>query len=68
MKKRYLDLIAISYPMSNRAYVIAVNNKVLEDEGQTANNQVDINTGLEPETENILRAAGLFNWANRRIR
>ena len=67
MVKRYKDLIKIGYPMSNRAYVVAVNNHVLEDEGQVANNDVDINS-LEPETENILVAAGLFNKANKDIR
>ena len=68
MKKKYLDLVKIGYPLSNRAYAIAVNNKVLEDEGQTANNQVDINTGLEPTTIEILVAAGLQNKYNRSIR
>ena len=67
MVKRYKDLIKIGYPMSNRAYVVAVNNHVLEDEGQVANNDVDINS-LEPETENILVAAGLFNKANKDIK
>ncbi len=68
MAKKYLDLIAISYPLSNRAYVVAVNNKVLEDGGGVANNDVDIDNGLEPETVVILEAAGLFNKANRRIK
>ena len=68
MVKRYKDLIKIGYPMSNRAYVVAVNNHVLEDEGQVANDDVDINTGLEPETQNILVAAGLFNKANKDIK
>ncbi len=68
MKKRYKDLIAIGYPMSNRAYVVTVNKHVLEDEGQVANNDVDINGGLEPKTVVILEAAGLQNKANKDIR
>ena len=68
MIKRYQELLAIGYPMSNRAYVIAVNNKVLEDGGQPANNDVNISTGLEPETLVILEAATLFNRANKEIR
>ncbi len=67
MKKKYTDLIKIGYPMSNRAYVVAVNNHVLEDEGQIANNQVGIE-GLEPDTVVILKAAGLQNRANKDIR
>ncbi len=68
MRKKYLDLIAISYPLSNKNYVVAVNNKVLEDGGQVANNDVDINGGLEPTTVEILEKAGLLNRANKDIR
>ncbi len=68
MAKKYQKLIKIGYPMSNRAYVIAVNNYVLEDEGQPHNNNVDIDSGLEPKTETILIAAGLQNRANKGIR
>ena len=68
MKKKYTDLIKLGYSMSNQAYVVAVNNHVLEDEGQVARNDVDINSGLEPETETILVAAGLFNKANKDIK
>ncbi len=68
MKKKYKDLIDIGYPLSNVAYVIAVNNHVLENEGLAANNHVNVDTGLEPETLVILEAAGLFNKANKGIR
>jgi len=68
MAKKYIRLIQIGYPLTNRNYVVSVNNKVLEDGGQAANNQVDINTGLEPETIEILVAAGLQNKYNRSIR
>ena len=68
MKKKYLDLIKIGYPLSNRAYVVAVNNHVLEDGGQATNNDVDINGGLEPTTVEILEKAGLLNRANKDIR
>ncbi len=68
MRKKYRDLIAISYPMSNRAYVVAVNNEVLNNEGLPSNNDVDISSGLEPQTIVILEAAGLFNNANRVIK
>ena len=68
MGKKYRDLIKISYPMSNLAYVISVNNKVLEDGGNPPNNNVNTETGLEPETVVILEKAGLFNGANRDIK
>jgi len=68
MRKKYLDVIKVSYPMSNRAYVVSVNNKVLEDGGGVANNDVDINSGLEPESIVILETAGLFNQGNKRIK
>ncbi len=66
MGKKYLDLIRISYPMSNLAYVVSVNNKVLEDGGQPPNNSVEL-ANLEPETIVVLEKAGLFNAANRNI-
>ena len=68
MAKKYLELIKIGYPLSNRAYVVAVNNEVLNSEGLPSNNNVDIDTGLQPETLVILEAAGLFNKANKGIK
>ena len=68
MRKKYLDVIKVSYPMSNRAYVVSVNNKVLNSEGLPSNNDVNINSGLEPETVVILETAGLFTQANKRIK
>jgi len=68
MAKKYLELIKIGYPLSNRAYVVAVNNEVLNSEGLPSNNDVDIDTGLQPETLVILEAAGLFNAANKGIK
>ncbi len=68
MRKKYLDVIKVSYPMSNREYVVAVNNEVLNSEGLPSNNNVDINSGLEPESIVILETAGLFNKLNRTIR
>ena len=66
--KKYLDLIRYAYPISNVAYVIAVNNEVLDSEGLPPNPNVDIESGLEPTTKVILEQAGLFNLANKRVR
>jgi len=65
MAEKYLDLIRIAYPMSNKAYVITVNNEVLNSK---PNDDVNIETGLEPRTIVMLEAAGLFNKANKEIR
>ena len=68
MAKKYLDKLKYSYPLSNRAYVIAVNDEVLDGEGLPANPTVNIETGLEPLTIVIIQEAGLFNKANRTIK
>ena len=68
MAKKYLDKLKYAYPLSNRAYVVAVNDKVLEDGGNPPNPTVNIKTGLEPETVVIIQAAGLFNDKNRSIK
>ena len=68
MAKKYLDLIKIAYPYSNRAYVVAVNDKVLEEGGSQANPDVNIESGLEDQTVTILKAAGLFTAANRKVK
>lgn len=65
---KYNDLLKIGYPLVNPAYVVAVNNKVLEDQGEVVNNQVDINGGLEADTVIILKEAGLMNKANKVIK
>jgi len=68
MAKKYLDLIKIGYPLTNKKYVISVNNKVLEAGGSQANPDVNIDGGLENETVTILQAAGVFNKLNRSIK
>jgi len=53
--------IKLGYPLSNRSYIVAVNDAMLEE----PNPNVNINTGLDPKTINVLNAAGLFTKANK---
>ena len=64
--KRYKDLIKIGYPMSNLSYVIALNDRVLEDKGE-APTHISEHSLLEPETIEIMSIAGIFNKKNKEI-
>ena len=66
--KKYKDLMAIAYPLSNIKYVVSVNDVVLESKGEEPNPSVNINSGLEPQTAIMLDKAGLFNSANKTIK
>ena len=52
--------------MSNLSYVIALNDRVLEDKGE-APTHISEHSLLEPETIEIMSIAGIFNKKNKEI-
>ena len=66
MKKRYRDIIAISYPMSNINYIRQLNDRVLEEKGEEPTH-IFKHDLLEPETVEIMAVAGIFNRPNKEL-